>query len=227
MNDKYGNFLTILLIVIIVAIIGLIGYFSYDVYKKYTSEQEANDFVNNFTQQIKPDDSTKPTEDPKPDGTAEGENSLDNVEQIETKPDSEGKKETYQGFKIVGTIEIPAIRLAYPIIEKASISAIETSVAMLYGPGPNKAGNTVIVGHNYRNGKFFSNNKKLSIGDKIYITDLSGSRLSYTIYDKFEVADNDSEYMLRSTNGAREISLSTCTDDGNNRLIIEARCDLD
>ncbi len=35
----------------------------------------------------------------------------------------------------------------------------------------NKPGNTVIAGHNYRNSRFFSNNKKLNIGDKIYVTD--------------------------------------------------------
>ena len=87
-------------------------------------------------------------------------------------------------------------------------------------------GNTTISGHNYRNGTFFSNNKKLNIGDKIYITDLEGKRLTYTIYDKFEVEENDADYMVRDTQGAIEISLSTCTDDSSARLIILARADV-
>ena len=63
-NGKYANFLTILLIIIIIAIIGLIGYFSYDVYKKYVTEQEASEFVNNFGQEIKP--TQVPTKAPEP-----------------------------------------------------------------------------------------------------------------------------------------------------------------
>ena len=98
---------------------------------------------------------------------------------------------------------------------------------MLYGVGPNKPGNTLIIGHNYRNGQFFANNKNLSIGDKVYITDLNGQRLSYTIYDKFETTTEDTAFITRNTNGAREISLQTCTDDAKLRLIILAKCDLD
>ena len=85
----------------------------------------------------------------------------------------------------------------------------------------------VILGHNYKNGLFFANNKKLSIGDKIYITDLNGQKLTYTIYDKFETEQSNTDWIQRDTNGAREISLQTCTDDGKLRLIILAKCDLD
>ena len=69
------------------------------------------------------------------------------------------------------------------------------------------------------------NNKKLNIGDKIYVTDLDGKRMTYTIYDKFETDDTDTEYMTRDTQGAVEISLTTCTDDSKARLIILAKAD--
>lgn len=222
-KSKYSNFLTILLVVIIIAVIGLIVFFSYTVYTKYANEQDASKFVSNFGQQIKPSD-TDDNDNNNP--GAIDDDPLSNVETIETGGAS-GKKPTYQGFEVIGTIEIPKIKLAYPIIAEPSRSAIEKSVAMLYGPGPNQPGNTVIIGHNYRNGQFFSNNKKLAIGDKIYITDLTGKKLTYTIYNKFETEANDTDFMVRSTNGAREISLQTCTDDGTYRLIIVAKCDLD
>ena len=45
-------------------------------------------------------------------------------------------------------------------METATDSAIEVAVAVLSGPGVNQVGNTLIIGHNYRNGTFFSNNKK-------------------------------------------------------------------
>jgi len=125
------------------------------------------------------------------------------------------------------TIEIPKTDVKYPIIaqEDYSKEAIEVAVAQVYGPGPNQPGNTVIMGHNYRNGLFFANNKKLVNGDKIYITDLSGNRVEYTIYNKYETTPEDAEYMARNTNGAKEVSLSTCTDDVKRRLIIWAKAD--
>lgn len=104
---------------------------------------------------------------------------------------------------------------------------METSVAIQYGVGLNVPGNTVIVGHNYRNGLFFSNNKKLSNGDSIYITDNSGTKLKYVIYNKYETTPEDTDYMLRDTGGKREISLSTCTDDSSKRIIIWARAEQD
>ena len=51
----------------------------------------------------------------------------------------------------MGKIKIPTTGLETIILEKVTPSSIESSVAILYGPGLNKVGNTVIVGHNYRN----------------------------------------------------------------------------
>ena len=59
----------------------------------------------------------------------------------------------------------------------------------------------------------------------MYITDNEGTRLAYTIYRTYEAPDSEAEYMTRDTQGAREISLSTCTDDSKARLIIWARAD--
>ena len=123
---------------------------------------------------------------------------------------------------MVGKIEIPKIKLNCPVLETASDSAIEVAVAVLTGPGINEVGNTVIIGHNYRNGTFFSNNKKLELGDKIYLTDLSGKKVTYTITKKYNTSTEDADYMVRDTKGKREISLSTCTDDSKQRLIIWA-----
>lgn len=132
---------------------------------------------------------------------------------------------TYNGYNVVGKIEIPKTKVNYPILEKVTKASIETAVAVLYGPGPNKVGNTVIVGHNYNDGQFFSNNKSLANGDKIYITDANGNRITYTIYDKYETAPEDTSFYTRDTNGAVEITLSTSTDNQQNRLIILAKAE--
>ena len=124
-----------------------------------------------------------------------------------------------------GTIEIPATGIKYPIVDKVTKRSIEVAVAFLWGAGINQEGDSVIIGHNYRNGLFFSNNKNLKKGDKIYITDNEGKRLTYTVYNKFEAGDTDTSFYQRDTSGKPEITLSTCTDNVKTRLIILARAD--
>lgn len=153
-------------------------------------------------------------------------------ETILTTPLTESSKSstetnTYNGYNVIGRIEIPKTKVNYPILEKVTKASLEVSVGVLYGSGPNQKGNTVIVGHNYKNGQFFSNNKMLTSGDIIYITDSTGNRLTYTIYDKFEIKPEDISFYTRDTNGAREITLSTATDEGNNRLVIFAKANDD
>lgn len=227
MNSKYSTFLTILLVVIIVAIVGVIGFLGFRYISSINSKKEAENFVDTFQ---KPNE-TEPTEEqPVIEGdldvdVTEPENTGDTTDNNETAP---AQEQRFNGYLVAGTIEIPATGLSCPVLaeEEYSKSSLETSVVILHGVGLNQPGNTTIAGHNYRNGNFFSNNKKLNIGDKIYITDLTGKRLSYTIYNKYETSDTDAEYMTRDTQGATEISLTTCTDDSKARLIIWAKADI-
>lgn len=136
------------------------------------------------------------------------------------------KKKYYEGFSMIGYIEIPKTGLKSPILEEVTEAALETSVAVLWPTNNiklNEPGNVVIVGHNYRNGMFFSDNEKLKVGDKIKITDIKGTTLTYTIYEIFETTPEDTEFITRDTGANTEISLSTCTDDGSRRLIILAK----
>ena len=219
MNSKYSNFLTILLVIIIIVIIGIIGFLGYKYYKTYIIKNSSEDFVDTFGKDT--------TDNEKKTGDTD-DIAYDGVEQGDTNStSSEGKKKQFNGFDVAGTIEIPATKVKYPVLEQYEYSpkALETSVIILYGVGLNQVGNTTIAGHNYRNNLFFSKNKNLKIGDKIYITDSTGKRLPYTIYDKFEAAENDSDYITRDTQGTIEISLTTCTDDSKARTIILARAD--
>ena len=224
MNKKYSNFLTILLVVIIIAILVIIGVLGYKYYKTYVTKNSSQDFVDNFvdnsTDGQKNNKNNDSTNDIQYDGIDEGEKTETDT--------STGKKKQYNGFDVAGTIEIPATGLKCPILEQYTYSpkALETSVVVLYGVGLNQPGNTTIAGHNYRNGLFFSNNKKLNIGDKIYITDSSGRRVAYTIYNKYEADENESDYITRDTQGVTEISLTTCTDDSKARIIILAKADI-
>ena len=219
-ESKYSKLLTVILIVVIIAILGLLGFLGYDWYQKYFLENDALAFVENYTE--KAEDTSE--ENTVSDDNTTATNPIDSIERNNTISGSSGNKmPTYKGFNVVGTIEIPAID--YPILEKVNKSSLETSVAFLYGAGINQVGNSVIVGHNYRNGLFFSNNKKLNIGDTVYITDNSKNRLTYKIYDKFETSPEDADFYSRDTNGVPEVTLSTCNDDSSTRLIIFARAE--
>ena len=232
MEKGYNRILTIILVISIAAIFILIGFWIYDIFMKYKTEQEAEKAIEQFQNMIMQNKNDKPeVQNIIVENTVTQQPVIQQPEQqppvTNTTPtpsgSSSGNENKYKNFTILGQIEIPKTKVTYPVLAESSPSALNVAVSQLYGPGLNKIGNTVIIGHNNRNGLFFSNNKKLNIGDVIYITDSNGTKLTYTIYNKYETTDTDADYMTRDTNGSREISLSTCTDDGVRRIVIWAK----
>lgn len=136
---------------------------------------------------------------------------------------SSSSKTTYYGYNVIGTISIPTIKIEYPILDKPTKKALEVAIVYLSGAGINKIGNTVLQGHNYRNGMFFSNLSKLSNGNDIYITDGAGTKVQYKVYRVFTADATDASFYNRGTEGKREITLSTCTEDAAVRTIVFAR----
>ena len=221
-KNNYNKVLTVLLIIIVIAILVLLGIGIWNLYKKYSVEKSASDFVDDYQGDISF-------------GDEDSSNNIGNNVELDIGNNSVGGNNTseptktkYQGFTVQGTIKIPAINLKYPLLTEVTKKSIETAVAILY-PNPdnlNKSGNTVIIGHNYRNGQFFSNVKKLVNGDKIYIRDYTGKELTYNIYNKFLADSSDTSFYQRDTNGVPEVTLSTCTDASDNqRIIVFARAE--
>ena len=226
MKRGYSKTLTVILIMIIVAVIGLLAYLGFDYYSKYRTNKDGEAFVDALTEGVTvdaPEGNTNTTNQTSTENITTSANQNDNNSTGGNT--SNNRRPTYKGFYTLGSIEIPKTNVKYPILEKVTKRSLETSVAVVWPENAelNKPGNVVIVGHNYRNGVFFSNNKKLSKGDKIYITDLNKNRVAYTIYNIFEASDTETKFYNRNTDGKREITLSTCTDDSTARLIIEAR----
>lgn len=220
-ESKYGKVLTVILVIVVIGVLVLLGFLGYDVYKKYTSDRTVAEVMNEFSEVIA-------------NNTREENVTVDNtqvvLENIDTGTITTGDSSSgtssvvqYEGYNVVGTIEIPAIDLEYPILERTTPDSIELAVAILYtANGLNQPGNTLIVGHNYRSGAFFGNNDRLQLDDKVYITDTSGTRIRYNIYNIYETSAEDGDFIMRDTNGRREISLSTCTNNSKARLIIWA-----
>ncbi len=136
-------------------------------------------------------------------------------------------RETSNGTRYypIATINIPKIDCEYPIIDRTTDELLKISPCKFHGADPNQVGNFCIVGHNYRNDKFFSHVPELSIGDEIEITDRIGDTgtLTYKVYDKYVVDPEDTECTTQRTNGMKEITLITCTRDSKQRVIVKAR----
>lgn len=220
--NKYGNVLTIILIFVIIAILVGLGFLVYNyVIKPKNNDNRTIEAIEEFDRNIENENSNEiKNETDENNNTSIKPPNNNQTSQVATK-----KKTYYQGFVMIGYITIPKTNVKEPILDVVTPESLNTAVAVLYPSNPqlNQPGNVVIVGHNYRNGQFFSNNKKLSTGDKVKIKDTTGTELTYTIYEIFETTEQDTSFYNRNTNGAIEITLSTCTDDSKARTIILAR----
>ena len=223
-ESKYGKALTIGLVLLIVIVIGVLIFFTIDYIKSVNTNNEALHEANKFINEVK---------SPEKNNTISNEtdtNSQTNVilniqtENIISGGDAD---DTYKGFKKAGVIEIPKINLNYIIVSEVDSDSIEVAIAIQeqVSAGLNKVGNTVLVSHNYKNGTLFSNINNLVKDDKIYITDKTGTKQRYTIYDIYTTGTGDSEYMERDTNGQKEITLVTCTNETKSKLVICAKAD--
>ena len=204
----------------------LVSAYIYAEYDRNKSEQVSQDILANleFTQE---------------DNTVAKNNVLvvvlDDEAQEEVKEDNHQSNQNMQttanGFQYatIGTVNIPKINVTYPIIDGVTDSVEETeellkiSPTKFWGPNPNKVGNFCIVGHNYRNTRFFSKVPTLQAGDIIQVTDLSGKTIQYKVYNKYQVDPTDVSCTTQLTNVKREVTLITCTDDSKYRVVVKAR----
>lgn len=125
-------------------------------------------------------------------------------------------------YQTVATISIPKIDVNYAVLSETSDKLLKISPCKFWGPNPNEVGNFCIVGHNYRNSKFFSKVPTLEVGDTMELTDLSGRTLTYEVYDKYTVDPTNVKCTSQLTGGKKELTLITCTDDSKQRVIVKA-----
>ncbi len=251
MNLKKKNVLTVLLVIVIVVIIGIIGYLGYELINRTIKEGNSQEITDEFDSQIPTITEEELAEleqqqNENGEGGEQGENggnggSTENGgngansgngggsssnRRSRSSSSSKSSGITIDGYSVVGTIRIPATGIKYSIFASPTPKALERGVGLVYTEnGLNEPGNSVIAGHNYRNRLFFSKNKNLVVGNLIYIKDVTGVERTYQIYNKFVTNSQDASFYQRNTNGGREITLSTCTDQGTKtgeRLIIFA-----
>lgn len=120
-------------------------------------------------------------------------------------------------------LKIPSLGIEYPVLSKCSEELLKISLNKLHGPNPNEVGNYVIAGHNYRGGKMFGKLPNINIDDTVELTNLSsGKTVTYKVYSKYIVEEDDVACTSQLTNGKREVTLITCTSNGKARHVIKA-----
>lgn len=127
-------------------------------------------------------------------------------------------------YESVGIVTIPKINITYPILSKTTDALMKVSACKFHGANPNEVGNLCIIAHNYRRkGVFFSDVDKLAVGDIVEIQDLSQRTIQYEIYDIHTVLPDNVVDTTQKTNGRKEVTLITCTDDSKQRIIVKCK----
>ena len=126
-------------------------------------------------------------------------------------------------YDTIGIVRIPKIKVNYPILaQTTNVELMKIAPYKFWGANPNEVGNLCIIGHNYRRkGVFFSDVPSLVVGDIVEIQDLSQRIIQYEVYDIHTVDPNDRSDTTQYTNGKKEVTLITCTDDSKNRVIVK------
>lgn len=129
----------------------------------------------------------------------------------------------FRGYLVSAKLEIPAISLTTYVLKNYSVQALNVSVAKFWGANPNQIGNFCIAGHNFKNKLMFRNLKNLNLGDRLFISDNDVGKVEYKIYDLYKVLPNNVSCLAQETNGKREVTLITCTNDSKERIIVKGR----
>lgn len=145
------------------------------------------------------------------------------VKKEEEIPTNYGTSVSYAGYTILGRIEIPAINFNSVILKEQTYAAMNIGTIKSYGVELNEYGGFVISGHNFRGrNQFFYPIRYLKNGSKIYITDVIGRRLEYTVYSVSRYVDpTDTSYL--SWFDSYHVTLVTCEDGGKSRIVVSAK----
>lgn len=142
---------------------------------------------------------------------------------LKSKEQAVHTSENYQDYSVVAILNIPKIKLEYPVLSHTSDQLLKISINKYWGPEPNEVGNFCMVGHNYKNNKFFSKIDQLTEGDRIELTDNNGRKEQYSVYTSYLVEPNDVSCTSQHTDEQKEITLITCSRNGKHRLVVKAR----
>ena len=131
-------------------------------------------------------------------------------------------EESYLGYNVSSKLIIPKINLETYVLEDYTIEGMNVCASKYWGPDANEIGNFCIAGHNYKKDNMFYNLIDLNIGDELYLLDNKNGKYTYTIYNIYKVKPKNISPLDQETNGKRIVTLITCVNYTDNRLIVQA-----
>lgn len=132
----------------------------------------------------------------------------------------------YGGYKytVLGKLYIKKINMYQPILKENTAGAYNTALVKMSGPNLNENGNVAIGGHNFMRGNYFIKINRLVKNDVVTITDMSGKKVNYYVYEYGVVSKDDASYLAQPENpNDRIITLVTCTKGGKERYYVKAK----
>lgn len=141
--------------------------------------------------------------------------------------ESETSAEDIYILKTLGVIKIDKIDLEYPIGEGTDANALRYSIGHLTGSAEvNELGNNVMAGHrSHSYGTYFHRLDEVEVGDTIEIIDMTGTEVTYIVYET-KIVDESDLSVMRGSKDYRVITLITCDPlyqpNPTNRLIVHA-----
>ena len=207
------------LIIIIIAVIAIsVKYYIVNAYDKENEEIVYEEEVINEIEEPEIEDSYIELLLEEEEKIVEEELVVQNQKYITEHQTASGEK-----YTIIGSIKIPKISIEYDILSSTSVDLLKISVNKYWGANPNEVGNMCILGHNWFDARFFGRLHLLEINDVVEITDCYDRTEQYYVYDKFVVEPEDTSCTSQITNGEKEITLITCYNNGQQRLVVKAR----
>jgi sortase A len=121
-------------------------------------------------------------------------------------------------------LSIPSLSLELPVTAYCTDEALLSSVCKFSGPEPGRAGNYVIVGHNFISGAQFAKLDRMQKGEKVILTGKDKKAYTYTVY-AFELVTPEDTRALNVPSGSTEVTLLTCAEENTKRLLVRCRMD--
>ena len=220
MKHKIYQIICVILIVIAIFLFGLIMYKYKNRQKNEGEIKEALEILSNQVDSVETSVVVSDNTNKIIDNKEEQDLSKKNVENTEIK---------IHGYNILGIINIPKIKIEYPILAietsnpEATKEPMKFSVVRYWGDSVNDFGNISIAGHNNYDGTMFGKTKNLEVGDIVKLTDLKKQTITYQIYHKFVTNPDDISVLATNNQDVKEVTLITCTNGNKKRLILKAR----
>ena len=138
--------------------------------------------------------------------------------------ESDGHQELHEDNDIIGNIIIPKLNINYPFFYGINENLLKIAPCRFWGDMPgNKTTNLCIAGHNYNDDSFFSKIGDLENNDLIIIENNKKKKYYYFVYNKFEIDENEINTITKSFKYFNELTLLTCNNKNNKRIVIKAK----